>query len=149
MAALRRELTLDVQKLEQGVHSVGQSARELADWRFYVERFPFAAAAGAAVLGFLVIPKRPQVIVPDADTLAAMAKNNQVWVKTGRAKPVENERGMLGGLAALAMAAAGRFAVQWATQQVKATLAARQQATESTDDELEGSHTRTNPYPPR
>ena len=89
MAGLRREMEVDARKFEEDVQSVGRSARELADWRFYVERFPFAAAAGAAIVGYLVVPKKPQVIVPDAKTLAEMAKNNQVWVKTGRAKPIE------------------------------------------------------------
>jgi hypothetical protein len=149
MAGLRRELELDARKLEADVQSVSRSARELADWRFYVERFPLAAAAGAAIVGYMIVPRRPQVIVPDADTLAQMAKNNQVWVKTGRAKPVEKERGLMGGLVALAMTAAGRMAMNWATEQFKTQLVARQQATGNGRTEHEESQQRTSPYPPR
>jgi hypothetical protein len=140
MAALRRELELDVQ-------SVGDSARAMADWRFYVERFPFAAAAGAAVLGFLAVPKRPRVIVPDADTLAAMAKKNQVWVQTGQPKAAHEGRGMLGGLAALALTTAGKLAVNWARQQFKESLAARQRTHEQ--EETDEVQARSSHYPPR
>jgi len=156
MAALRRELDRDVQNLEQGVHSVSesvsQSARELTDWHFYVERFPFVAAAGALLVGYLVVPKRPQVIVPNAETLATLAKNNQVWVKTGRAQPLEKERGMLGGLAAMALASAGRLAMNWASQQVKATLAARMQPAApatTTEEEFDEEPVQSKQYPPR
>ena len=147
MAGLRRELALDARKLEADVQSVGRSARELADWRFYVERFPFAAAAGAAVVGYLVVPTKPQVIVPDADTLAKMARNNQVWLKTGRAQAVEKERGMIGGLVALAMTAAGRMAINWAAQQFKHQLSGNKHdvATDATEE----LHPRTSAFPPR
>jgi hypothetical protein len=138
MAALRRELEIDVQ-------TVGQRARAMADWRFYVERFPFAAAAVAAAAGYMIVPRRPQMIVPDADTLAEMAKKNQVWLKTGSPKPVERERGMLGGLFALAATVATKAAVNWATQQFRSTLAARQQHAEQNEEPV----TRTSPYHPR
>jgi hypothetical protein len=148
MSGLRRELEIDARKFEEDVQSVSRSARDLADWRFYVEKFPFAAAATSAAVGYLVVPKKPQVIVPDADTLAELAKRNQVWVKTGRAKPVEKERGAMAAIAALAMSAAGRLAMNWATQQFKAQLAARQQAA-AMAGESEQPHERTSSYSPR
>jgi hypothetical protein len=149
MAGLRRELEIDARRFEEDVHSVSRSAKELTDWRFYVERFPFAAAAAAAVVGYLIVPKKPQVIVPDVKTLAELAKNNQLWVKTGRAKPVESERGMLGGLAALAVTAASRMALNWATTQFKSQLAARQQLAAAQTPKSEQPHARTSSYPPR
>jgi hypothetical protein len=159
MAGLRRELALDAEKLEADVQSVARSARELADWRFYVERFPIATAAAAAVVGYFVIPRRPQVIVPDADTLATMAKNNQVWLRTGRAKAVEKERGFVGGLVALALTAAGRLALNWATEQFKQQVSARQHSTnQAAPSTAQGatstaasdeSYPRTRAYPPR
>jgi hypothetical protein len=115
MAALRRDL-------QRGVESVSESARVMTDWRYYVRQFPFATAAVAAAVGYLLIPRRPQVIVPDAQTLAKMARNNQVWVKTGAPKSSEGPRGMLAGLVALAAGALGRAAVAWVGEQMKSSL---------------------------
>jgi hypothetical protein len=117
MAALRNQLEGDVQ-------GVSESARAMSDWRFYVRRFPFAAAGVAAAAGFLLVPRKSEVIVPDADTLAALAKANQVWVKTGAPHASDQPRGLLGGLVALAVTGATRLAMTWASQQLKRSFAA-------------------------
>jgi hypothetical protein len=147
MAALRRELDADVL-------NVGESARAMADWRFYVERYPFAIAAAAVAAGFLLVPKKPQVLVPDADTLAELARSNRVWVKTGAPKPSVSGRSMLGGLLALAATAATKAAVNWGSQQFQASMAARKRAdrpdeAEEDQDEDEEILTRGKHYPPR
>lgn len=76
MAELRRELSSDVRE-------VGRSARVMTDWRFYVRRFPLATAAVAALVGYMLIPKRKEVkvISPDPDALAEMFKKEQLRVQ--------------------------------------------------------------------
>jgi len=141
MAALRRDLTGDVE-------SVSQSARALADWRFYVERFPFAAAGLAAAAGFLIVPKRPKVMTPDPVTLAAMAKVNRAWLKTGSPQANEKSRGVLGGLLAIAASAASRLAMNWAREQLRTSLAAgfrSRKEPEEADEPL----SRSSHFPPR
>lgn len=143
MAALRTELEEDVQ-------GVSDSARAMSDWRFYVRRFPFAAAGLAAAAGFLLVPKRSQVIVPDAETLAAMAKQNRVWVKTGAPQPQDKQRGMLGGLLALAASAGARLAMNWATAQLKSSLAeAGSRKSPEREEEEEEPFPQSSKYPPR
>jgi len=71
MAELRRELTGDVRE-------VSRNARVMTDWTFYVRRFPWATVAVAAAAGFMLIPKKKQVITPDQDTLAEMVRNKQL-----------------------------------------------------------------------
>lgn len=75
MAELRRELTGDVRE-------VGRSAREMTDWTFYVRRFPWAVAAIAAAAGYLLIPRKKQVIAPDPDAIAELVKKNVIRVET-------------------------------------------------------------------
>jgi hypothetical protein len=141
MAALRRDLTDDVQ-------SVSQSARALTDWRNYVMRFPFAAAGAALAAGFFLVPKRPEVIVPDPETLAAMAKKNQVWVKTGSPKPIEKGHGVMGGLLAMAVTAGTRLAMTWAQERLKTSLAAGFQDKEASAEDEE-TYSQSRHYPPR
>jgi hypothetical protein len=141
MASLRSDLAGDVE-------SVSQSARALADWRFYVERFPYAAAGLAAAVGFLVVPKRPKVMAPDPETLAALAKVNQAWLKAGAPQANEKSRGVLGGLLAIAASAATRLAMNWAREQLKTSLAAgfrSREEPEETDERL----SRSSHLPPR
>jgi hypothetical protein len=81
MAELRRELSSDVDE-------VSRSARVMTDWRFYVRRFPWAAAGLAAAAGYLLIPQKKEVkvISPDPNALAEMFKKEQLKVQTPAGK---------------------------------------------------------------
>lgn len=156
MAALRSHLEGDVENVTQSARAFAENARTMTNWRYVVRTFPFAAAGAAVALGYLLVPRRPQVIVPDAETLMQMAKANQVYVKTGSPKAEEKERGMLGGLVAIAASTAGRFALNWATAQVKSSLAAAaanhaNAAAGETDKRVEADEpiSHTSKYPPR
>lgn len=78
MAELRQELTSDVKEVSRG-------ARELASPMYYVRRFPWVVVAGAAAVGYLLIPKKRQAITPDAEMLADLVRKNQVKVETTKA----------------------------------------------------------------
>ncbi len=159
MARLRTTLEGDVESFAASARAVAENARTIADWRYLVRRFPFAVAGVAVVAGYVLIPRRKQVIVPDAETLAKMAKLNQVWVKTGSPKGQENERGVMGALVALAAGAASRYALNWATEQLKTTLGAaaaknsaaakEKEHAEPDLKEVEQDTPHTSKYPPR
>lgn len=99
MAALRRSLDGDVKQ-------VADSARAMADWRYYPRRFPWASVAVAAAVGYFVIPKRKQIVSPDAET-TNVAERDGLVVKR-KAKPHTTPR-MVNSL--IAMAAAGAMRV--------------------------------------
>jgi hypothetical protein len=82
MAELRRELTADVEE-------VGRSARAMADPGLYVRRFPWASVAVAVGVGYLLVPRKKEVIYPDPELLAKFIKQNRVRVETkaGEAAP--------------------------------------------------------------
>jgi len=153
MAALRSHLEGDVENVTQSARAFAENARTMTNWRYVIRSFPFAAAGAALAIGYLIVPRRPQVIVPDPETLAQMAKANQVYVKTGSPKSQEKERGMLGGLVAIAASTAGRFALNWATAQVKSSIAAaaanHPKAAAEETEEADEPISQTSKFPPR
>lgn len=68
--------------LGDDVEEMVESARTLADWRHYVKMYPWVCLAGAAAVGFLVVPKRVEIISPSADALEQLAKRNKLVVKS-------------------------------------------------------------------
>jgi hypothetical protein len=114
MAALRRELVHDVEH-------VAESAKAMTDWTFYVRRFPWAAVGVAAAAGFLLVPRKKTSVTPTAEQLAALVQNKQfVAAATDQLKPPTS---LLKGLAATLAAMAGRAALAYVTEQIRAKAA--------------------------
>ena len=44
--------------IDQGLEDVSASARRMVDWKHYVKAYPWVCLGTAAVLGFLIVPKR-------------------------------------------------------------------------------------------
>jgi hypothetical protein len=110
MAELRRELECDVRQ-------VSDDARTMTDWTFYVRRFPWAVAAVAAAAGFMLIPKRKQVIKPDPEMLAELVKNKKVKVQ--QVASTNEKQGFIKPLLLTAVTWAARQGFQYFTQQLK------------------------------
>jgi len=75
MSELRRELLVDVQE-------VSRSAKAMASPGYFVRRFPWATMAIAAGVGYMLIPKKKQVVQPDMKALAELVRKNQIRVDT-------------------------------------------------------------------
>ncbi|MEN6498571.1 MAG: hypothetical protein ABFD16_30065 [Thermoguttaceae bacterium] len=73
MAKIRSDLNADVR-------GIVENARVITDWKYYVRRYPWACVAGAAALGYLVVPRRLELLRPDPATLAELAKTNRLVV---------------------------------------------------------------------
>ncbi|QDT01106.1 hypothetical protein [Adhaeretor mobilis] len=73
MSTLRRELHADFEQ-------VGQQVRDRTDWRYYVRRYPWLVAGAATVVGYALVPRPIRKIVPDAATLARLAKQEKLVV---------------------------------------------------------------------
>ena len=125
MARLRRDITVDVEQ-------VTERAREMTDWTFYVRKFPWAAAGLAAAAGFLLVPKKQQVVQPTPEQLAALAKSRDfAAAATSQLKPAP---GVVKGIAATLAAMAGRAALSYISEQIRSGAFAKpreQQATGS------------------
>lgn len=103
--------------LKQDVEGIRVQARRLADWHYYLTRFPLASIATAAAIGFLVIPKRPRVVQADAETLAQMAKDHRLVVQTVGGEP--ERKGIMGLLSSAIAAGLLRYGKSYATAQLQ------------------------------
>lgn len=81
MRAIRRDLGQNVQEI------VGQAER-LMDWRYYVQRYPWASVGAAVVLGYFIVPRRTSLLPTDATTLTRLAQHIPVTVQV----PIERKR---------------------------------------------------------
>jgi hypothetical protein len=109
MAQIRRELHEDVQGALQG-------AQELTDWRSQVRNHPWMALGAAAVVGYMIVPRRqapPAIVtVAPAATLPAVAAapektKKRRWGLIGSA---------IGMLAPIAVRAVQNYAIQYQEQ---------------------------------
>lgn len=73
MAKIRSDLHADVR-------GIVENARVITDWKYYVRRYPWACVAAATALGYIVVPRRLEVLRPDPATLAELAKTNRLVV---------------------------------------------------------------------
>ncbi len=87
---IQREMARIRCDLNEDVDMIVGDARVMSDWRYYVKTYPWACAAGAVALGYLIVPSRLEVISPDAKTPAKLANQNRLLV---RPEPDPQKRG--------------------------------------------------------
>jgi hypothetical protein len=68
MRGIRRDIDRDLEDVSASAHS-------MVDWKHYVKTYPWACLATAAVLGFLLVPKRSAATNADAATPSEPVKN--------------------------------------------------------------------------
>jgi hypothetical protein len=116
MAELRSELSCDVQ-------DVGRSARAMTDVGLYVRRFPWATAALALAVGYLLVPRKKQVVHPGPADLAKLVEQKKIRVETGAVE--SSSKNMIGGLVAMGLMTAAKAAMNLLAQRVTSAAAAR------------------------
>jgi len=109
MAELRRELIHDVQ-------DVTRSAKAMASPSFYMRKFPWATLAIAAGVGYMLIPKKKQVVHPDMEALAELVRKNQVQINTAKAS--EESQGMVKTLVVMGLTYAAKAGMNYVFQQL-------------------------------
>jgi hypothetical protein len=122
MAALRRELVCDVE-------DVTRSAKAMASPSFYIRKFPWATLAVAAGVGYLLIPKKKQIVQPDMEALAELVRKNQVNINTSKA--AEESQGMLKTLAVMGLTYVAKAGMNYLLQQLTTTAAKPKQQPEA------------------
>lgn len=103
-------------QLPEHVEGIVENARMMSDWRYYARSYPWATFGVAAAVGYMAIPRRLEVITPDARTIAALAKNNQLVVKQ-EAEP-HKKGGFVGSMFTLLANLAVRGAISYLGQQM-------------------------------
>jgi hypothetical protein len=77
---IRRQMQFARQRVRDEVDEVVDGAKQFADWRFYPARFPWATMGMAALLGYAAIPRRLEIVSPDANTLEELARRHKLVV---------------------------------------------------------------------
>jgi hypothetical protein len=75
MRGIRRDIDRDLEDVSASAHS-------MVDWKHYVKTYPWACLGTAAVLGFLVVPKRYAATAADAAAPSEPAKNGHPVVNS-------------------------------------------------------------------
>lgn len=108
MRTIRRELGDDVEELVE-------HAERLMDWKYYVQRYPWACAGGAALLGYFLVPQRIVTLPTDEHTLSRLADRLPIHTKPAEPK---KQQSMLGWLVSMGTGMALRAAGAYLTQQL-------------------------------
>jgi len=124
MRSIRRELGSDVEELVE-------HAERLLDWRYYIQRYPWALIGAATFVGYFLVPGRTVVFPTDEGALARLAEQIPVSVKPTE----EKKQGFLAGLLAAGVGMAGKAALGFATQQVAKLLSQRAASANSQSEE--------------
>ncbi|TWT65032.1 hypothetical protein [Allorhodopirellula solitaria] len=113
MREIRSDLPYDVDDARARV-------KQLSDWKYHVSQRPFAVAAAAAVVGYLIVP-------------AKQSSASTVVVQQDRAGAIDtpSEKGMFAGIAGTLVTLLARQALRVATNQVVGAMSARSGASPS------------------
>lgn len=79
-ARIRHSMARIRQDLDEHVDDVVDKTKQLTDWRHYVRSYPWACVGAAVAVGFFVVPKRTEIVSPDADQLEKLSKRNRLVV---------------------------------------------------------------------
>lgn len=112
---IQRQMSAIRTHLGGEVDGIVSNAQHLADWKHYVRAFPWASLGVAAAVGYFAVPRKLQIVSPDKETLAQLAKENRLVVEhspKGTEKP-----GIVGSLVNLAGNMALRAGIAYAGQQ--------------------------------
>jgi len=103
---------------------LGDETRQFLDWKHYIRLFPWSTLAAAAVVGYIMVPRRASLSRPTANALMEMAKANQQAVTAAPPAPPPPKRtGLFDGLIGLAGNALLKAGLTFATQQVTKMVA--------------------------
>ena len=117
MAGVRAAMDGNVQEIVVNAHALAEDARKLTDWRYYVKAAPWGTVGAAVALGYFLVPRRVEIVSPDADQLVKLAKRHQLVVEAdpqGEAKKEGPAQTVMTMLANAALRAATAYVSQQA-----------------------------------
>ena len=112
--SIRQKMLQTRGALDNDMEEIVESTREMTDWRVYVKRYPWVSVGAAAAVGFALVPKRTEIVSPNADALIELAKRDKLVVKPE--PEVQAKSGLWGSAITFVTNAALRGAVAYAGQ---------------------------------
>jgi hypothetical protein len=98
-ADLQRRMAQVRQDLEHNSARLKENAQTLADWRYYVRRYPWLTVAVAGTIGFMLVPKRAKPAPSSVEALAQLAREHGYVLQGTSDKARSN--GLFTGLASM------------------------------------------------
>ena len=80
--------------LDEDVQGIVEGARDMRDWRSYVRTYPWVCVGAAVAVGYLLVPRRPVAMQPDAEALTELVKQSCL-AATPRLTLIGKSRGLL------------------------------------------------------
>jgi len=127
---IRRQMAQIRRSMHQNMQNVVAGAEAVTDWRRYVRVYPWACVGGAALVGFLIVPRKRRSATRTAEKAAdAAVERMQDTVEAARgqkgakAEKEVRKKGMIGMLVGMAMPVAIRAAQNYASQYLENYLA--------------------------
>ena len=107
---LRRQMRQIRREMGEDVEVLVEHAERLMDWRYYIHRYPWGAMVGAALIGYLLVPRRNVMFPINDKALDRLAQRIPVVVREDKKKS-----GFLGGLMGGVFSLASSMALKYAT----------------------------------
>jgi len=145
VAELQRRMAQVREDLQRNSARLKENAQTLADWRYYVRRYPWVSLAAAGAIGFLLVPKRTKPATPSAVALAQLAQQHGFVLQPKSKAGASN--GLFSGLASTLTKTLLRAGIAYAGQHVGQLIAGRLAATaeaKSDQDQPAGAPIPTN-----
>ncbi len=141
MAGVRATMDEGVHDIVANAQALAEDARKLTDWRFYVKAAPWGTVGAAAALGYFLVPRRVEIVRPDADQLVQLAKRHQLVVDADP-HPESKRSGAAQAVLTMVANAALRAATAYVSQQAGQVFGqqAAEDSEESRDPRPEARH---------
>lgn len=123
---LQRRMAVVREDLQRNSARLKENAQTLADWRYYVRRYPWAAMAAAGAIGFLLVPKRTKPVTPSVAALSQLAHEQGLSLQPRSKAAASN--GLFSGLASMMTRTLLRVGMAYVGQQVGQALTSRMAA---------------------
>jgi hypothetical protein len=89
MSDVRERMCREASDVAIRARQLAGQARELTDWKFYLQRYGRVTLGLCALVGYAIVPRRVEIISPDIKTLEKLAKRQRLVVEP---KPSASER---------------------------------------------------------
>jgi hypothetical protein len=81
MCDVRERMCQEASDVATRARQIAGQARELTDWRHYLQRYGRVTLGLCALFGYAMVPRRVEIITPDAETLEKLAKRQRLVVE--------------------------------------------------------------------
>jgi hypothetical protein len=91
--AQMREIRRD---LPANVHGIVVNAGQMFDWKNYVRSFPWLAIGGAALVGYLLVPRRRPAVIPPQTQEALEKLSDRIQTVAVAPRPAQRSTSLAG-----------------------------------------------------